>query len=83
MRDKKRITRISKLIGKIWRKNPDLRLCQLIGNCYDHLEDIYYVNDGELEQRLKEVYLNVKPYTSEQLERIKKEFQKIMKKIGE
>ena len=81
MRDPKRIIRILKLIGKIWVKDPNLRLCQLIGNCFDHLQDMYYVEDDELEQRLKEVYLNTKPYTRKQLEKVKKTFQKKMKEM--
>jgi len=55
MRDPKRINRISKLIGKIWRKNPDLRLCQLIGNCFPAGNN-YYREDDELERRLRELY---------------------------
>lgn len=63
MRDKKRIKCILNLIEKIWEKNPDLRLCQLIKNCFHSLPNgkgqcnsIYYVKDKELEKRLKEVY---------------------------
>ena len=55
MRDPKRINRISKLIGKIWRKNPDLRLCQLIGNCFG-AGDNYHKEDDELERKLREIY---------------------------
>ena len=57
MRNPKRINKISKLIGKIWRKNPDLRLCQLLGNCFV-AQDLYYVEDDLLEERLREVYLS-------------------------
>jgi len=56
LRDIKRINRISKLIGKIWRKNPDLRLMQLLGNVFT-AGDNYYKEDAELEQRLRDVYL--------------------------
>lgn len=55
MRDSKRINRISKLIGKIWRKNPDLRLCQLIGNCFEH-GDLYHQEDDVVEERLRKTY---------------------------
>lgn len=55
MRDPKRIERMIELVKRIWEKNPDLRLCQLIGNCFE-LGDNYYKEDGELEKRLKEVY---------------------------
>lgn len=55
MRDPKRIDRIMLLIGKIWVKNPDLRLCQLIGNVAPY--DNYHVEDEDLEGRLKSLYL--------------------------
>lgn len=51
MRDPKRIDRILKLIEKIWKAYPDLRLCQLIGNCFDP-GDNYYKEDDELEKLL-------------------------------
>lgn len=86
MRNPKRISRISKLIGEIWRKNPNLRLCQLIENCArlkkhkltdePYRESMYYLEDEELEQRLKEVYLNIKPLTSAQLKKLKKVLEK-------
>ena len=55
MRDKKRINRIINLIEKIWKKNPDLRLLQLLGNCFE-AGDNYYKEDDELEKKLKEIY---------------------------
>ena len=55
MRDPKRIVRILKLIGEIWRKNSDLRLCQLIGNCFEY-GDNYYKEDDKLEERLRAKY---------------------------
>lgn len=51
MRDIKRIKRILKKIEEIWIKNPDLRLCQLIGNCFN-AGDLYNVEDKELEKAL-------------------------------
>ena len=54
MRDSKRIARILFLIGRIWVKNPDLRLCQLIGNVAPG--DNYHVEDEDLEKRLKTLY---------------------------
>jgi hypothetical protein len=54
-RDKQRIKRIIRLIERIWKKQPDLRLCQLIQNCFGK-EDIYYYEDDDLERRLREVY---------------------------
>lgn len=58
MRNPKRINRISKLIGKIWRKNPNLRLGQLILNCFGKNEEVYYVEDDVIEDRLKSTYLS-------------------------
>lgn len=55
MRDPKRINRLIKTIGVIWHRNPDLRLCQLLGNCFP-AGDNYYREDNKLEQRLDEVY---------------------------
>jgi len=58
MRDPKRIARVLLLIGHIWIKNPDLRLCQLIGNVAPY--DNYHVEDDDLESRLKFLYLGEK-----------------------
>lgn len=62
-RNPKRILKILKLIEKIWLKDPDLRLCQLIENCFKfpfsevgHNHCLYNKEDEELERRLKEVY---------------------------
>ncbi len=55
MRNPERIDRLLKLIKKIWEKNPDLRLFQLIGNCFG-AGDHYYQEDDDLEQALKNVY---------------------------
>jgi hypothetical protein len=55
MRDKKRIARITGLILRIWTENPDLRLTQLIGNCFDS-GDNYYVEDDKLEEVLRREY---------------------------
>jgi len=56
MRDPKRIARIMLLIGRIWIKNPDLRLCQLIANVAPY--DNYHIEDDDLEKRLKLTYLS-------------------------
>jgi Ni,Fe-hydrogenase III small subunit len=55
MRDPSRIPVILKEIERIWLEDPDLRLCQLIGNCYES-GDIYYKEDDDLLNRLKETY---------------------------
>ena len=55
MRDPKRIDYIIELIKQIWKKNPDLRLCQLIGNCFEP-GDNYNVEDDILISMLKTRY---------------------------
>jgi len=55
MRDQSRIQILLKEIERIWLEDPDLRLCQLIGNCYES-GDLYYKEDDDLLKRLKEVY---------------------------
>ena len=57
-RELSRIKRILNLIEKIWKKNPDLRLYQLLRNCFDIPPDVdlYYVEDDELEERLRKNY---------------------------
>ncbi len=56
MRNPNRIDEILKLISKIWHKNPDQRLCQLIGNCFIntsyHGQDLYYIEDDKLQELL-------------------------------
>jgi len=54
-RDPKRIDRILKNIRKIWKANPDLRLMQLLGNCFEG-NDHYYEEDEVLEPLLKSTY---------------------------
>ena len=43
-------------ISEIWHKNPDMRLCQVIGNCFIntpyHGQDLYYIEDDELYTQL-------------------------------
>ena len=56
MRDPKRIKYIISLIERIWKKNPDLRLCQLIGNAYHEDEGVFYLEDNELEKLLRVTY---------------------------
>lgn len=55
MRDPKRVKRMLKLIEKIWKKHNNLRLCQLLGNCFE-VGDLYYKEDDIVEKRLKEIY---------------------------
>jgi len=51
MRDQDRIDEILELISEIWRKNPNLRLCQLIENCFEDV-DLYYLEDNDLQKAL-------------------------------
>lgn len=80
MRDPKRIKKILRLIRKIWLKSPDLRLMQLLGNCFE-AGDNYYKEDEELGQRLREVYLNAKPYSPEQLKTLMAAFERRIKEL--
>ena len=45
-----------RLISEIWEQNPNLRLCQLIGNCFGE-NDLYYKEDNDLIKQLKNTYL--------------------------
>ena len=53
-RDLESQKRVIKLVERIWKKVPQLRLMQLLLNGFD--EDPYYVEDSVLEQRLRAVY---------------------------
>ena len=55
MRDPKRIDVILQEIGAIWRKYPDMRLGQLIGNVLEG-PSLYYVEDSSLVKALKDMY---------------------------
>lgn len=55
MRDPARITPLLELIEAIWRRHPDMRLCQLIGNALPG-QDAYHVEDGALEVELRRLY---------------------------
>ncbi|MBM4137342.1 MAG: hypothetical protein FJ241_11000 [Nitrospira sp.] len=56
MRDPKRIFRIMKLISKIWKANPDLRLSQLLLNAIREDMFTYWLEDDNLENALKYTY---------------------------
>lgn len=58
MRDPKRVDRILEKIKKIWKRYPDLRLFQLLGNCLPTNGDHYYVDDDIIEKLLGEKYGN-------------------------
>jgi uncharacterized protein YihD (DUF1040 family) len=53
MRDPQRIDRILNLIAVIWRREPDLRLGQLLVNIAGFDKDPYYYEDDITEEKLK------------------------------
>jgi hypothetical protein len=53
MRDPQRIERILALVREIWYLTPDVRLTQLIMNSLGLNSDPYYIEDTELEAKLK------------------------------
>lgn len=53
MRDKRRIKRIMRKLERVWLKNHDLRLGQLIGNWLSGYKvDTYYIEDSLIEEQL-------------------------------
>lgn len=56
MRNPNRIEPTLKEIERIWKNNPDLRLCQLLLNIVTNANVLYYVEDTDLIQALKEMY---------------------------
>ena len=63
MRDPKRIQRILGKLAFYWRKNPDLRLGQLIYNIHaqagEGKADIFNIEDEELERRLIDFFADL------------------------
>jgi len=55
-RPEERIDIVLALIREVWKRNPSLRLCQLIGNCFD-AGDNYNREDHELLCNILRVYL--------------------------
>ncbi len=60
MRDPKRIPKILERLQKIWEKNPDMRLGQLIENVfpntdYDYISS-YYLEDAKFIRTLENFY---------------------------
>jgi len=66
MRDKDRIPLFIKRLEEIWKKNPDMRLAQLIGNVYpctpDTRIDAYYMEDEEYISVIEEFYSKNRTY---------------------
>lgn len=65
MKDAKRVKEILTLIEKIWLKNPDLRLGQIMANVqagdlfnepFFTYEDIYFMEDDLVYKRLQILY---------------------------
>ncbi len=56
MTDPDRIPAVLHEITDIWQKRPDMRLMQLLGNCFPASHDPFYVEDKDLVQRLKTVH---------------------------
>lgn len=54
MRDDKRIDDVLSVLRSAWKKNPDLRLCQLIENAVG--KDAYYLEDEQLKAALLAKY---------------------------
>ena len=55
MRDINRIPHMFVLLGKIWKRNPDLRFAQLVEILKSKLgtDDMYYVEDDDLVKLLE------------------------------
>ena len=56
MTDQERIDKVLETIRQCWQKYPELRLCQLIQNCYG-INDTYYIEDENLIETLEINYL--------------------------
>lgn len=55
MRDPNRIHEMLRIVSKVWYKNPDLRLGQLIINACSE-SALYYIEDELLLESLKKQY---------------------------
>ena len=55
-RDAQRIPVVLSEIQKVWEKNPDLRLGQLLMNCCPNENVLYNIEDDKLLERIREVY---------------------------
>jgi hypothetical protein len=43
-------------IAELWKKTPQLRLGQLLGNCVSKEIQLYYIEDEDLLTRLEAMY---------------------------
>ena len=55
MRDPKRIKPMLDMVRTTWRRNPDVRLGQLLMNCEEG-DDLYFIEDAELFRRLDKMH---------------------------
>ncbi len=55
-RDPDRITPMLARIEELWKKSPQLRLGQLLGNCAKAEVQLYYMEDDVLLERLEAMY---------------------------
>ena len=55
MRDPNRIAHLLVLLGRLWKRNPDLRFAQIIEILKSKLgtDDMFYVEDDDLINKLK------------------------------
>lgn len=58
MRDKDRIPKILERLSVVWKKHPDLRLGQLIGNVVAG-NTMYYAEDEELIEAIEKFYRGI------------------------
>jgi len=61
LRDPKRIDRILEKVKKAWKKNTDLRLCQLlsvaaIAGSRHPSNDLFYLEDDKLEEGIEKAF---------------------------
>lgn len=55
IRDPGRVDIVLEVIKKYWKRNPSMRLCQLLGNCFA-TNDLYFIEDDELVEELEKAY---------------------------
>jgi len=61
MRDPNRIAHLLVLLGKLWKRNPDLRFAQIIEILKSNLwtDDMFYVEDDDLIELLERMVENM------------------------
>ena len=56
MRDPQRIPEILALLVKIWSKEPDLRLGQILVNATGHMDNMFNIEDDKMLEGLKKFH---------------------------